>query len=853
MALGQDTSLLTRSDFLAGYSYRMKLEIDETVVEGLANLTDFPFFIDITDNALRSVANGGNVYRNDGHDITFALDDGTELEYQREEYDPTTGNMQAWLKVPTLYASQTTEIWIYYGNCGGSVPDPSTDIWDTDYKGIYHLDNAGGAGVQDYSGNGYTLTNNGTNTTQGIVGRGLRFNSVDHLDWANDIAIVQSLSQVSMSAWINPTGVDGEQVIMSFSIGGSPGTSNSRLTLRLDDDALVVGGASTDSPLDFYVKSQLAGTIVEDEWTHVVGQVNYATDEIKIFINGAEVATVGGVSWANTQTPATPSSNSSMGAEAHGSGNHFGGKLDEVRIYSALHSADWLKTEYNNQSSTGYVTLAETESEITWLGNTSAWSSTTNWGGCVVPGASTTIVIPPTANDPLLSADITVSDVIIELGAGLSLGTSTLTMTGNLFNDGTINASSGAMQFGGGLTQDFVGNSFDVDNLIINKSGGASLRLYDAIDLPASSTLTLTAGHLELAGTNLDLRGTLSGGSANSYVIAGSDYCLNRPVGSSNVLFPLGSSSGRYFPATLNNSGVTDDFCIKTLDDVLADGETGAPQTGNAVDKTWFIDEGTPGGSDVAVVLQWSTPDELAGFGHGDAFVAHHNGAWWEELASSSVNDLGGGNYSITSSNVSDFSPFGVGSLNSILPVEWTSFQARAVNDEVVLTWQTATEVDNDHFAVERSYDGETFEEIGQVQGNGDSEEVRDYKFVDRAPGQGMVYYRLMQVDFDGKFSYSKIVATNADAAQRTTLAIFPTVNDGINFKWVLQGSMPQRMIDLSLYDLQGHEIMHKTLESTARGTLEGQGLTDWKLDEGIYILRLNDGDQVAAERMVVH
>ena len=92
------------------------------------------------------------------------------------------------------------------------------------------------------------------------------------------------------------------------------------------------------------------------------------------------------------------------------------------------------------------------------------------------------------------------------------------------------------------------------------------------------------------------------------------------------------------------------------------------------------------------------------------------------------------------------------------LPVEWLSFDAALVDQNVNLSWSTAAEENNRGFYVERSQDAEIWEELGFVEGAGTTEEIRDYSFiVDRTPSIGYNYYRIRQVDYNGDTDYSVI------------------------------------------------------------------------------------------------
>jgi hypothetical protein len=99
-------------------------------------------------------------------------------------------------------------------------------------------------------------------------------------------------------------------------------------------------------------------------------------------------------------------------------------------------------------------------------------------------------------------------------------------------------------------------------------------------------------------------------------------------------------------------------------------------------------------------------------------------------------------------------------------PVEWLSFEGRVTGEEVVLDWSTASELNNDRFAVERTLDGQTFETIGIVPGQGTTTENSHYQFIDLLPQNGLNYYRLKQVDLDGQFAYSHILSIKVVPAE---------------------------------------------------------------------------------------
>ena len=109
----------------------------------------------------------------------------------------------------------------------------------------------------------------------------------------------------------------------------------------------------------------------------------------------------------------------------------------------------------------------------------------------------------------------------------------------------------------------------------------------------------------------------------------------------------------------------------------------------------------------------------------------------------------------------------------ALLPVSLVDFEAREKGMQVVLNWETGSELNNDFFEIQRSIDGKAFKTIGKILGNGTSNTANLYSYQDKNPLPGIQYYRLKQVDFDGKFSHSEIKSVNF--TKETITRIFPT------------------------------------------------------------------------------
>ena len=111
------------------------------------------------------------------------------------------------------------------------------------------------------------------------------------------------------------------------------------------------------------------------------------------------------------------------------------------------------------------------------------------------------------------------------------------------------------------------------------------------------------------------------------------------------------------------------------------------------------------------------------------------------------------------------------------MPVELTRFDATAKAQGVNLTWATATEKNNDRFEIQRSATGDEYTTIGTVKGQGSTTMAHDYNFLDSHALAGTSYYRLRQVDTDGTFSFSPVVAVQTEASTKAMLYPNPSAN----------------------------------------------------------------------------
>jgi len=121
------------------WRYRRKITINHKSISE-SDQYNFPVLITLKDRKLKDVANGGHVAQSRGEDILFISSDGvTKLAHELEKYDPDSGELKAWVKVPVISHSTNTILYLYYGNPHCESQQDRNGVWDANYKMVLHL------------------------------------------------------------------------------------------------------------------------------------------------------------------------------------------------------------------------------------------------------------------------------------------------------------------------------------------------------------------------------------------------------------------------------------------------------------------------------------------------------------------------------------------------------------------------------------------------------------------------------------------------------------------------------------------------------------------------------------------
>ncbi|MEZ4775317.1 MAG: T9SS type A sorting domain-containing protein [Bacteroidia bacterium] len=203
-----------------------------------------------------------------------------------------------------------------------------------------------------------------------------------------------------------------------------------------------------------------------------------------------------------------------------------------------------------------------------------------------------------------------------------------------------------------------------------------------------------------------------------------------------------------------------------------------------------------------------------------------------------------GSNHAFTANFTGGFSGFGGGNPNTPLPVELLTFTGEENAGTVELEWRTGWELNNDRFEVERSADGVAFETIGQVKGKGNSQVPVTYHFPDNNPLSGSNFYRLRQVDFDGKFVYSDIV--EVWLAKDFNVRIAP--NPFSDFLTVEMFAGEKTESTLKLFSTDGKEVFVKKWNYEGR---LNEKLAIPVLPQGIYIYQIENLEKIYTGKLI--
>lgn len=327
------------------------LTIDRTKVP--TDQTNFTVLVNVTDPTLRTVALGGKVANASGFDIGFYSDASitTRLKWQVESYNAATGNVVAWVKLPTISSSTNSVFYIAYGDSTITTSQADApNTWDTSYRAVWHMnDNAATTTIAESKSGAQNATNNAVTsgkTTPGQIAGALNYNGTSDGSVAPVNMSVGSVATVS--CWIKwTTFANDDKLAFEY----TPNFNSNPGGFLIDPNSSAGGGGNAA------IGSGNGGTYWMNNFPRFSTATWHKLDVVldrnvpvnKVYVDGVlQTLTAGNQNLA----PGTGFANSLFYFMSRNASSLFGaGTLDEVRLSSVERSASWVTTQFNNESS----------------------------------------------------------------------------------------------------------------------------------------------------------------------------------------------------------------------------------------------------------------------------------------------------------------------------------------------------------------------------------------------------------------------------------------------------------------------------------------------------------------------
>jgi hypothetical protein len=345
----------------AGYEHRKLLTLNSSEISGSTAHTNFPVLIELTENDLRTTSNGGGVRNPSGFDIIFTAADGsTLLDHELQNYTGSTGNVLAWVRVPSLSPSSDTDIYLYFGNSDVYSDQSVSSTWDNDYLGVWHMED-----LTDASPNAYTLTDHNTAVNaSGYLGSAREFDGDgDDLETLEGATFLNGWDSLTVSMWVKADAIGSDRGLL---YGDDPDGNDRRLMIR-QDAAGESGGGTNVYRTAFLLgnnnrqRLESSNGSATTSWQYLT-MVRIPGSDTQFYIDGS----LDPASWSNSKSGSTNQSTKLLLGKGSkdGATSSWDGLMDEVRILRSALSSDWIATEYSNMTDPATFHTVSTANEL---------------------------------------------------------------------------------------------------------------------------------------------------------------------------------------------------------------------------------------------------------------------------------------------------------------------------------------------------------------------------------------------------------------------------------------------------------------------------------------------------------
>ena len=336
--------------WLLNFQYRQQITFNNSAIS--QNLINFAVPIIINSSNTNFWAN----VQTNGNDTRFiASDNTTELYYEFEQFNHTSDNMIAWVKVPQIAASSTTSyIWLYYGNSTVNFDSyyNSSGVWDSNFAAVYHLNQtSGGPGsIKDSTSNGNNGNDSGSPTfgQPGQIGNAISFNGNSQEIQTPNSTSMQITGNITIEAWVksvNSSQYAGIAGKMKWGSGNSYAGYAIEFYGTTHQFRFQTGNGT--STTDVLAASNSAYT--DTNWHYIVGVRSGNTNYL--YVDGVQQTATGNESIVDSGLIG------SIGRQySDYSGRWWNGSIDEVRISNIARSANWIKACYQYEANQSMIT-----------------------------------------------------------------------------------------------------------------------------------------------------------------------------------------------------------------------------------------------------------------------------------------------------------------------------------------------------------------------------------------------------------------------------------------------------------------------------------------------------------------
>jgi hypothetical protein len=470
----------------------------------------------------------------------------------------------------------------------------------------------------------------------------------------------------------------------------------------------------------------------------------------------------------------------------------------------------------------------------TWTGaaNNGNWTSAGNWSGCGVPTRYHTVTIPSglATTYPTLNATAEVGSLV--QNGPLTLSGGSLSLYGNHSGTGAFTHSGGSFIVAGAGAQSLRGLAYR--QLTVSGSGLKTL----AAAASASVGVTVSSGTLATGPNTLTLTGTaVLAETASSFVLGRVSSTATLTAGSSSTFRSIGVSiaaaAGSPSPGSTTALRITGTRLINPL-----------VATYQGIARYFDITPTINTNLNLTVTMSYNATADLGEVVESRlaAFRALTGAGPFEPMTGT----LNTGAGTMTIPNVNHLSVWTLADANAPLPVSLTRFEAAATGPDARLSWSTASEKNNDRFAVEVSTNGREFAVLGYVAGHGTSSLAQHYAYTDAKVaryGAALLYYRLHQQGTDGSFSYSAVRALAIAKGTGTSLSamLWPNPSTTNAPPRLALSGLSAEPVTLTLRDAVGRVHSVRTIAPSADELALPEALG---LPAGLFVLEVQQGRQ---------